>query len=78
MYYLLVDSLLFKKILNEANGNSIKITTVSTNQNPGEIPKTELTTKEQAWLADLRLLAHMSQRTDCLCWPQWKRMVLIL
>jgi hypothetical protein len=55
----------------EGDGNSIRRTTVSTNLDPWELPETKLPT----WLVQ-GLGTYVAE--ECLIWPQWKRMPIIL
>jgi hypothetical protein len=60
----------------EGNCNYIGRPTVSTNQDPWELPETKPPTKEHMWAGPWPPNTYVAE--DCLVWPQLERICLIL
>ena len=58
----------------EGDGNLIGRPKVSTNPDTWEHPETKPPTKEYTW--SMALCTYVAE--DCLVWPQWERICLIL
>jgi hypothetical protein len=59
----------------EEDSNPMGGTTVSTNPVPSELPEPKLPTKEHTW-AGPGTATYVAE--DCVIWPQWEGLCLIL
>ena len=60
----------------EGDGNPIGRPTLSTNLDPQELPETKPPIRDHTWAGLRSPGTYVAE--DCLVWPQWERMCLIL